>query len=127
MPKLYTVTLSHAVTSSEGRRRGLCLPEQGVQAILKLHGHAFQGCQGLVSAGQEPECYRLIHAKASSGCQLHGHWLGMRWLHNTILTRKAEAIVDQIFTMKSRCCAIWPAAPETATVRVGFHACFRSS
>ena len=71
MPKLHAVILSYTV-KSEGRK-WLCLPEEGVQAILELHGHACQGCQGLLFAGQEPECYGLIHAKAPSGRQLHGH------------------------------------------------------
>ena len=44
-----------------------------------------------------------------------------------VLTVEAEQRTDDTLTMNSRCCAIWPAAPETATVRVGFSACFKSS
>ena len=44
-----------------------------------------------------------------------------------VLTTEAEQMANDILTMNSRCCAIWPAAPETATVRVGFSACFKSS
>ena len=44
-----------------------------------------------------------------------------------VLIREANQRINDILTMKSRCCAIWPAAPETATVIVGFNACFKSS
>ena len=52
----------------------------------------------------------------------------LKWLHKrNVLTIGAEQRINDILTMKSRCCAIWPAAPDTATVRVGFSACFKSS